>query len=393
LLNGITLGVEEEFFVSPKYKIEASAAQPIIEHILADLKGYLEERAEKELFLYQIELKTGICHSFDEVRRDIFDYRLKLKQVLDKFDCVTFACGTHPFIDWRDVPRKQALRTLAYKTAIADGMASCGMHTHIGVEDPVSRFALYNFLRGYLPLFLALSASSAFWNGKWTKLLAFRPSIIARLPRGGVPPPFQHLEFQDYLGALDSVEEKWELVQGHWFLRPHRKFPTIEVRIMDMCPDVGDALAIIALIACLSASFLANPERWTGASASVADEILILSDEPRQHLLAESIWIVQRKGLRASILAQRKGQIKQARILDVLATLVDELKPVAAELNCLESLLHLKTLETRGTSSDRQLAAYRDEIAATGESTLALRRVALGVLRDFGYQDDPDIAL
>jgi carboxylate-amine ligase len=267
------------------------------------------------------------------------------------------------------------------------------MHTHIGVQDPARRFALYDFLRGFLPLFLALSASSAFWNGKPARLLACRPSILGRLPRGGVPPAFDHAEFEEYLAALDRVEEQWELVQGHWFLRPHRQFPTIEVRIMDMCPNVEDALAIVALIACLSASFLARPERWTGASASVASEILDLFGSPKQHLLAESIWIVQRQGLHAQALGQRDGRIKQGRILDALAPLIDELKPVAAQLDCLEALLHLNALEARGTSATRQLAAYEKELTATRDSKLALYRVAMSILQDFGYREDPGITL
>jgi gamma-glutamyl:cysteine ligase YbdK (ATP-grasp superfamily) len=125
----------------------------------------------------------------------------------------------------------------------------------------------------------------------------------------------------------------------------------------------------------------------------VASEIQVLFLSPRQHLLAESIWIVQRKGLQAQILGQRANRIKQARILDMLSLIIDELKPVATQLNCLELLLPLNTLETRGTSADRQLAAYERELSATSDNKRALYGAARSILLDFGYQGDPGITL
>ena len=331
-----------------------------------------------------MELKTTPCRSVGQVRTEMLGYRRILKDILAEFDFLAYACGTHPTQDWRGIERKKKeLHTLAFRTALADEMAVCGMHVHLGVPE-ADRFGLFKFLRGFLPLFLSLSASSAFWRGKATGLLAYRPTIFGTVPRGGLPPLLSEKQFAGYLDALRRVEEQGEIIQAHWFLRPSAFWPTVEVRIMDMCPDADDALAIVALIACLSTVYLSDPQGWQGDSGGSLAEPLPLFVNTPQHLLAEFVWRVQKHGLKAGILGEEGGEIRDFQLSEVLPRILDVLSPNAKELGCHDELQHLHTILGRGTSSERQMDCYTQKLATASESQAVLE-ASQSVLLDFGY--------
>ena len=394
----LTLGVEEEFFILPKSRIVSDETYRAVDEIIAALKakfpacpGQRLVRAEQELFKLQVELKTPPCRSVAQVRAEMHEYRQALRDVLADYDFLAYASGTHPTQDWRGVERKKKkLRTLAFRTAIADEMAVCGMHVHVGVPDRETRFALFNFLRGFLPLFLALSTSSAFWRGQHTGLISYRPSIFGTVPRGAIPPFLTQEQFDDYLNALGRIEDEGELIQAHWFLRPSAFWPTIEVRMMDMCPAPDDAVAIVALIACLSVSFLSDGRRWQGQAghlhnaANGLPERLRLFVNPPQHLLAESIWRVQKHGLKARILGESGGKIVDFQFSEVLPLIGGELSQIAGRLGCGKELQHLHEIARKGTSSERQISCYERELAASSEAQAVLA-ASQSILLDFGY--------
>ncbi len=398
LPHSLTFGVEEEFFILPKSREVTEQTYESVEKIVAALGTKFPQRAkpepgggrtlvwaEQELFKLQVELKTAPCRSVAQARTEILENRRFLKDILAQFDFLAYPSGTHPTQDWRGIKRKRKeLHTLAFKTALADEMAVNGMHVHVGVPHD-GRFGLFNFLRGFLPLFLALSSSSAFWQGKETGLLSYRPSIFGVVPRGGLPSPLTEKQFDDYLRALTLVEEQGEEIQAHWFLRPSAFYPTVEVRIMDMCPSVDDAMAIVALIACLSEKYFSDLRgAWENGSAP---EPLAFFANPPQHLFAESVWRVQKHGLKAKILAETGGRIQTFELNVVLPRIVEILTPAADRLGCRVELLHLLTILDRGASSERQLAAYRTALAMVGEDrgAEAVEAASQSILLDFGY--------
>ena len=166
------------------------------------------------------------------------------------------------------------------------------MHVHLGVP-----MAAVWPLQIPSRLFATLSIPERFVGvlaGKATGLLPYRPTIFGTVPRGGLPPLLSEKQFRGLSRyALRRVEEQGEIIQAHWFLRPSAFWPTVEVRIMDMCPDADDALAIVALIACLSTVYLSDPQGWQGDSGGSLAEPLPLFVSTPQHLLAESVWRVR----------------------------------------------------------------------------------------------------
>ena len=90
----------------------------------------------------------------------------------------------------------------------------CGMHVHIELPDPDARVDVMYRMLPYLPLFLALSTSSPFWQNRRTGLKGYRLAAYDELPRTGVPELFRTKEeFDAYVAALvrAGVIEDFEL--------------------------------------------------------------------------------------------------------------------------------------------------------------------------------------
>src|SRR5262249_54649009 len=140
----------------------------------------------------------------------------------------------------------QELQSVGNRTAI------CGLHIHVGVEDDERRIELLNGLRPFLPLLLALSTSSPFWQGQATGLKSFRTTVSDSTPRKGIPEQFS--SWSEYLqavsllvdtGVIEDTSKIW------WDLRPSARFQTLELRITDVCPLIEDCVCVAALYRCL----------------------------------------------------------------------------------------------------------------------------------------------
>ena len=115
---------------------------------------------------------------------------------------------------------------------------------HAGFATPDIRIRVMNALVQHLPLLLALSTSSPFHGGRLTGLKSYRQSAIAALPRTGIPPVLHEREEFDRIvhtyRQMGAIEDASEL---RWDIRPSAHYPTIELRICDICPRVEDAIA------------------------------------------------------------------------------------------------------------------------------------------------------
>ena len=161
------------------------------------------------------------------------------------------AASTHPFANWRAQRKveKERYTVLARDMqTLAARLVVCGMHIHAGIEDEELRIDLMNQATYFLPHLLALSTSSPFWEGHPTELKAYRPTIFGDLPRSGLPEYFtsadewhQMLKLLAQTGLCDDATKIW------WDVRPSVRFPTLEMRICDVCTRLEDALTIAAL--------------------------------------------------------------------------------------------------------------------------------------------------
>jgi carboxylate-amine ligase len=233
---------------------------------------------------------------------------------------------------------------------------------HVAVENEAERFDLYNQARYFLPHFLALSTSSPFWRGEPTGLCSYRVSTQREIPRSGMPPMFARPE--DYRRAVDLLIAAGLITDGTkiwWDMRPSERYPTLELRISDICTRMDDSLTIAALWRCtlrMLSRLRAQNVAWRGYS---------------DFLLKENVWLAQRFGVNAALLDLGK----QATV--PFADLVEEWLAMIAEdaafFGCEAEVAHARAIVAGGTSADRQLHTYDAAVAAGTNIEEALKAV------------------
>jgi carboxylate-amine ligase len=347
----LSLGVEEEYLLVDPVSRDLVAAPPA--GFMACCQQRLAGRATHELLQAQIEVDTRVCPTIAEVRQELTELRAAIAQTAQDFGMALIAASTHPFASWRAQRRvdKARYNVLARDmAALAERLMICGMHIHAGIEDEELRIDLMNQATYFLPHLLALTTSSPFWQGRPTGLKAYRPTVFGELPRSGLPEYFasadewhQMLRLLERTGLCDDPTKIW------WDLRPSVRFPTLELRICDVCTRLEDALTIAALWQSILATLYrlrADNQTWR---------------RYRRTLLAENKWLAQRHGIGARLADY--GALTQKPFGALLEELILLIRPEAERLGCLDEVLNARHILDRGTSADRQLAVFAKSLA------------------------------
>ena len=316
-----TVAVEEEFALLDP---ETLSLANRFEELKAAAQGTeFDEFLVGELIASEAEMRTGRCETFAEAAARMGERREQLAELADGLGIVLGATGTHPWSRWQDqriidTPHyrrnDEILRYVVWRNN------SFGLHVHVGIRGADRAVRVHDALRTYLPHLLALSASSPFVENVNTGLHSARTEIFTRMfPRCGVPDPFgSWAEFERYVRFLYETGSITEHTQLWWSVRPHLAFPTIEIRICDGQPDLGEARALAAFGYALTARI---------ARALDDGEELPL---PPHRLIEENFWRATRFGLAGSLIDLEDGSVSTAR--DTLERLVDWMLPVADEL-------------------------------------------------------------
>jgi carboxylate-amine ligase len=199
-----------------------------------------------------------------------------------------------------------------------------------------------------------LSTSSPFAEGEDTGLKSYRLAAYQELPRTGLPGRFEgwdeYAQTVDLLvrnGIIEDASKIW------WDLRPSSRFPTLEMRITDVCTRLEDGVCVASLYACI----LRMLYRLRRSNQTWRTYPLML--------LAENRWRAQRYGVEGSLFDLGKGELVAFR--DLVDELIDMLREDARALDCVEQLEHARLIVARGTSADRQVAHY-EKLLADGVS-------------------------
>ena len=347
----LSLGVEEEYLLVDPASRDLVVAPP--EGFMARCQERLAGRATHELLQAQVEVDTRVCPNVAEVRRELTELRLAVAQTAQDFGMALIAASTHPFANWRAQKKveKERYAVLARDMqTLAARLVICGMHIHAGIEDEELRIDLMNQATYFLPHLLALSTSSPFWEGHATGLKAYRPTIFGDLPRSGLPEYFASADEWHHMlrllaqtGLCDDPTKIW------WDLRPSVRFPTLELRICDVCTRLEDALTIAALWQSILATLYglrASNQTWR---------------RYRRTLVAENKWLAQRHGISAELADYGSLSCKPFGVL--LEELIQLVRPEAERLGCLDEVVAARHILDRGTSADRQLAVHAKALA------------------------------
>jgi len=345
-----TVAVEEEFaLLDPETLDLVNRFEELQE---AALGTALEPDLVGELIASEIEVRTGRCDSFAEAAALIGERRQQLRELVEPRGVVLGATGTHPWSPWQeqriiDTPHyrlnDEVLRYVVWRNN------SFGQHVHVGINGADRAIRVCAALRNFLPELLALSASSPFVEGVFSGLHSARTQIFTRaFPRCGIPDALSGWdEWENYVRFLYETNSISEHTQIWWSVRPHLTFPTVEIRICDAQPDVGESRSLAALAYALA-----------GRVARALDDGEPLLDLPHR-LIEENMWRALRHGLSGELIDFETGESVPARAR--LERLVDWVRPVADELGAAEWL----AIPERN-AAERQIARH-DEGATMRE--------------------------
>jgi carboxylate-amine ligase len=365
-----TVGVEEEYLlVDPDTRdLVHDAGFGVVE----ECRALLGDRVAPEFLQAQIEVATGVCEDVPAAREELKELRRAVLDVAAGHGMAVIAASTHPFADWgvqRVTDEDRYIGLARDMQAVVRRLVICGMHVHVGIDDPDLRIDLMNQASYFLPHILALSASSPFWRGMDTGLKSYRMSVFYSMPRTGLPEEFSSWgEYERHVGVLVGAGLIEDASKLWWDLRPSARFPTLEMRIADICTRVDDGIAIAALFQALLGTLfhrrLGN-QKWR----TYADM-----------LVSENVWRAQRYGVSDSLVDFGKGEL--VPMTELVDELVELLLPAAHELQCVHEVEHVRHIAATGTSADRQLAAYRDALASGADTPEALRSVVDVLIED-----------
>ncbi len=368
----ITLGVEEEFFlVDPDSRDLLIDPDPRIFEKCEKNRG--PHRVVREFLRSQIETNTRICESVAEVRAALHETRRIVIEAASRYGASIMAASTHPFAAWTaqlSTPKERYQRiALTFQDSVRQFLVG-GMHIHAGFGDPDSRIRVMTAIRRYLPLLHALSASSPFTAGRETGFKSFRLHLVGNLPRTSLPNPMWSRAEYDRLVAeyqrMDFIEDGSEL---WWDIRPSHAYPTVEMRICDVCTRIEDAVCIVALYATLIRMLLRQDRE--GA----------LPPEPATEIIAENRWVAQRYGVLAFFGDTARGS-GRVDILDQVAELVETLTADALALGCEAEIRRALSIIREGTGADRQIDLARLRRLEGDTEEMVLRKVVDLVLAE-----------
>jgi carboxylate-amine ligase len=342
-----TVGIEEEVMVLDP--ADWSLA-PRSDHILPRLTPSLSAHLTAETHEAALELATSPHDNPEQTAAEAGALRAALATEMSMHGLRVACAGTHPFAVWTETQVSSAARyQLVYESMreLARREPTFALHVHVGVADPDSAIVLQNRLRAHLPLLLALSANSPFWQGRDTGLASTRVPIFQAFPRVGIPRVFQtyeqYVEAVDKLLRCDAIPEPTFL---WWDVRPQPRFGTIEVRVMDAQCTAAQTGALTALVQTIAHLEL---------EAGYADERLIDAFE----VLQENRFLASRDGMDASFIDPVAERRVPAR--ELLEKLLLAARPHAQELGC-ES-----ALEFVGELARENGAAHQRRLAGRGE--------------------------
>jgi carboxylate-amine ligase len=337
-----SVGIEEEVMLLDP--ADYSLAQ-CVDEILPALSPGLQARATRETHQAALELSSSPHADAAGAAQEVADLRAALAQELAAFGKRAASAGTHPSAVWTETEvaigtRQQLVHDSMRELARRE--PTFALHVHVGVEEPERAIVLQNALRSHLPLMLAASANSPFWQGRDSGLAAARVPVFKAFPRVGIPrafPSYAHwVQAVDVLlrsGAFPEPTFLW------WDIRPQPKFGTVEIRIMDAQTTPRETALLAALV-----QAVARLELEEGFNSRTLIEAVEVLDENR--------FLASRDGMDAELIDPTSD--RRVPAVELLGQLISAARDHAEDLGSEAAL---------------------DELAERGSNTGARRQRAL----------------
>lgn len=344
MTHEFSFGIEEEYFLvdAQTKRVVHNVPQSLFDAARAASDG----RISSEFLQPQIEVMTSPHCNMADARAELRHLRQVAAAVASEHGLAILAAGTHPTALWRNAQRTSKER---YDTVMHDlqmiGQRDllCGLHVHVELPDADERVDVMYRMLPYIPLFLALSTSSPFWQSRVTGLKGYRLAAYDELPRTGVPELFRtREEFDAYVNALVRAGVIEDSSYIWWAIRPSLANPTLELRAPDSCTLVEDSIAIAALYRTLALHLHVN--RWRNADLDAVQRAIII----------ENKWRAQRYGIHGTFVVNGAP----VTVPEMLERVIEETAADAEALGCGAEINRCRAIAGAGTSADAQLAVF-----------------------------------
>ena len=350
-----TIGIEEEYLLVDRASRDLVPEMP--QALFEAAEQALRGQVTREFLKSQIEVETQVHASPRAAGEELKSLRQTVARLAAEHGLAAIAASTHPFARWSEQQPTERERYQAIARDLAGvgrRLVICGMHVHIGIDDDELRIDLMNQARYFLPHLLVLSTSSPFAEGEDTGLKCYRLAAYQELPRTGLPGRFE--SWEEYRSTVDVLVRNGIIEDASkiwWDLRPSAKFPTLEMRITDVCTRAEDAVCVAAMYA----SIVRMLYRIRRANQTWRSYPLFL--------LSENRWRAQRYGVDGSLFDFGRGELVPFR--DLVDELLILLREDAEALGCWPEVEHARTIVSGGTSANRQIAHF-NRLASQGAS-------------------------
>ena len=375
--GGTTLGVEEEFVLLDPSTGATVLAAPDLLRMLGGEPG-----VQQELMRFQVETGTRVCTGLDDLGHELIRLRRLAAAAAAHLGCRLVASGVAPYrapglAAVTGQPRYQELAR-RYGPVVADA-GTCACHVHVGVPSRDLGVQVLARLRPWLAPLLAVTANSPIADGHDTGWASWRYPIWSRWPTAVPPAVWPDAAAYDtavrrLIGRGAALDER----SVYFLARLSPRYSTVEVRVADVCLDVGTAVLLAGLTRALVATALAEARRGTPVAAAAAPQV------------AAALAAAARQGLAGAGVDPFTGQAVDAPTLR--CRLLDHVYPALrdhGDTETITTLLH--RLDDRGTGADRQRALFTTA-ASTPAFIKALARATLSGYEPGGWHR-PDARL
>ena len=347
----LTLGVEEEYLLLDPESGLPVARSPRVRAAADRMSSVEPQEVEPELLQAQVEVGTPVCGSLDEVAGHLARLRAAVAAAAVTAGCRSAATGAAPSRGRKPVPVTAKARYRAMSgdaPQLVDEQLINGMHVHVGIPDRDSGVGALNRVRRWLPVLVALGANSPLWEGGDTGFASWRTLVFDRWPVSGPPPAFADAaDYASRTGALVDAGVIMDLGQIYWQARLSERYPTIEIRALDVQVGIDDAVTLAGLVRAL-------------VHRSLDEHRTMAPDEPvTAELIAAATWHAARHGLDGDLVDPRAGSLAPAA--EVVAALMDHVTPSLEECGDLKRVSRgVDRLLREGNGAQAQRRAFDD---------------------------------
>jgi glutamate---cysteine ligase / carboxylate-amine ligase len=344
-MNSRSVGIEEEFLL-----VEPDTGRPkaVAETVLQAAGATAAADLEAELQQQQLETNSRPCHSLDELRRELGRCRASAAAAAARVGAQVAALATSPLpVDTRPVRTARYERMAELYGLTAHEQLTCGCHVHVGISSAEEGVAVLDRVGPWLATLLALSANSPFWNGQDSSYASFRYQVWGRWPSSGPTAPFGTAEaYQETIQQMVATGALLDPGMVYFNARLSERYPTIEIRIADVCLRADDAVLIAALARALVET---ESRRWRESRPI---------PQTRTELLRLAAWRASRSSLDDTLLNPVTGTPELATA--VVSLLLDHCRDSLADAGDADAAAELlSALLARGNGAAFQRDVYR----------------------------------